>query len=302
MLYLIHYDDKLELNDMGFLRRNNYQEFMFRALWSKTDFAEDSDTADVTWALMNILSRNTDGDRFPANFQLSRDQDMRNGASMSLNLGYQTDGYDDKFSRDNRVMYINERWGGSASYTTQRHGAWRESIGTEVFQEGYAGWGFGLNGNGTWYPNDNLNLGFDLNVKWSDDWLNWLQGNQIGDYSRRQVTGKISGNWFPAEKHEFRLLAQWVTVNADAIQCYRIGENGRLTPDNYHINDFAAINFGLQFRYRYEIAPLSYLYVVYSRGGLNSIDSPDQSTAGLLSDSTTLRDSDQICVKIQYRF
>lgn len=221
---------------------------------------------------------------------------------MNLDVSYQTSGYDDMFSRGNGIMYINERWGGSASYTTQRNGAWRESFGTEVFQEGYDGWGFGVNGDATWYPKNNLNLDFNINAKWSRDWLNWLQGNQIGDYSRRQITGKISGNWFPAEKHEIRLLAQRVTVNADAIKGYRIGEKGRLTPDSYPINNFAVIDFGLQFRYRYEIAPLSYLYVVYSRGGFNYINDPDQSTIGLLGNSTNLRNSDQICIKIQYRF
>jgi len=217
-------------------------------------------------------------------------------------MKYATDGYDDMFSRGNGIMYINERWGGSAAYTTQRRGAWSKSIGMEVFQEGYDDWGLGLNGNTTWYPNDNLNIAFYLNTRWSRDWLNWLGGDRIGDFSRRQVTAKISGNWFPADKHEIRLLSQWVTVNAEAIKGYRIGNNGRLVPDADPINDFAAINFGLQIRYRYEIAPLSYLYLVYSRGGLDYINDPDQSTLGLLGESTNLRDSDQVCLKIQYRF
>jgi len=302
VLYLIHYDDKLDINDMGFLRRNNYEELMSLISWEQTDFTEDSRTASVKWMISNVLSRNTHGDRLPASFSLSRSQNMRNGASAGLSVGYETTGYDDMFSRGNGVMYLNERWKGSASYETPRRGAWSKSIGLQVFQEGYDGWGTGLNGSATWYPDDNLNMGFSLNTRWSRDWLNWLQGNQIGDFSRRQVTGKISGNWFPAEKHEFCLLSQWVTVNAEAIRGYIIGADGRLAPGSYPVNNFAAINFGLQLRYRYELAPLSYLYLVYSRGGLDYVNDPDQSTIGLLGDSTTLRDSDQIMVKVQYRF
>jgi hypothetical protein len=73
-------------------------------------------------------------------------------------------------------------------------------------------------------------------------------------------------------------------------------------PDSYPANDFAAVNFGLQIRYRYELAPLSYLYLVYSRGGFDYVNDPDQSTVSLLGDSTGLRDSDQVMLKVQYRF
>lgn len=302
VLYLIHYDDELDINDMGFLRRNNYQELMFLIFWVQSDFAEDSSTASVRWLLFDTLRRNTDGDKLPSSFNLSRFHNLRNGDSIGLSVSLDSSGYDDMFSRGNGVMYIGERWGGSASYTTQRHGAWSRSIRLEFFQEGIDGWGTGLNGSTTWYPNDNLNIAFSLNPRWSRDWLNWLQGNQVGDFSRRQVIGRISANWFPAYKHELRLLSQWVTVDAEAIQGYRIGANRRLVPDSYPVNDFAAVNFGLQIRYRYELAPLSYLYLVYSRGGFDYINDPDQSTIGLLGDSTELRDSDQVMLKVQYRF
>jgi len=31
-----------------------------------------------------------------------------------------------------------------------------------------------------------------------DDLLIWIQGNQLGTFSRRQVTGEIKANWLPA--------------------------------------------------------------------------------------------------------
>lgn len=302
VLYMIHYDDELEINDMGFLRRNNYEELMYLASWEKTDFADDSRTASVYRSVYAYLKRNTHGDRLPSSFSMSLHRNMRTGSSMGLNVTYETSGYDDMFSRGNGIMRLNARWRGSADYSTPRRGAWSRSLGLEVFQEGYNGWAAGLNGSSTWYPNDNLNIAFSLDTSWSRDWLNWLQGDQIGSFSRRRVSGRISGNWFPAEKHEFRLLSQWVTVNADAIRGYRIGTGGRLETDSFPVNDFAAVNFGLQLRYRYELAPLSYLYIVYSRGGLDYINEPDKSTTGLLADSTSLRDSDQVMIKVQYRF
>lgn len=60
-------------------------------------------------------------------------------------------------------------------------------------------------------------------------------------------------------------------------------------------------NLGLQIRYRYELAPLSYLYVVYGRGGYR--EEPEHRDSGrLLRDSFSLRDDDQVLVKLSYRF
>jgi hypothetical protein len=60
-------------------------------------------------------------------------------------------------------------------------------------------------------------------------------------------------------------------------------------------------NLGLQIRYRYELAPLSYLYVVYGRGGYELEDDTDGSGRRLRS-SFSLRDDEQLLVKLSYRF
>ena len=39
------------------------------------------------------------------------------------------------------------------------------------------------------------------------------------------------------------------------------------SPSEEPVDDFSVSNLGFQIRYRYELAPLSYLYIVYGRGG-----------------------------------
>jgi hypothetical protein len=222
---------------------------------------------------------------------------------MAIQIGLDTSGYDDLISRGHGLVYLNNRWNGSISYTAPRRSAWRTSLAFKVFQEGYDDWGMGIESNATWYPHENITMDFSLNPRWSRDWLIWLQDKRMASFSSSQVRGNILTTWFPAEDHEIRLRAQWIALNADSAQGYRIGSNGRLVPTNNAINDFATINFGLQFRYTYEIAPLSDLYIVYSRGGMKDrFENPDESTVGLLGSSTNLRDSDQILVKLRYRF
>ena len=67
------------------------------------------------------------------------------------------------------------------------------------------------------------------------------------------------------------------------------------------IGDFSLANLGLQVRWRYELAPLSDLYIVYGRGGGAFFDE-GRPLADLLGDATDLRDADQLLVKLSYRF
>jgi len=70
---------------------------------------------------------------------------------------------------------------------------------------------------------------------------------------------------------------------------------------NDPVEDFSLSNFGFQIRYRYELKPLSDLYVVYARGGFRDHDFSD-GRGNLLPDAFSLRDDEQILVKLSYRF
>jgi hypothetical protein len=299
---LTRYGRNFNISDMGYVARNNLEELYLSGLWRRTDFPDDSSIAGISWRLTSIFGRNTYGDRLPFSYTLNRTEKLKSGSDISVQFGLDASGYDDMISRGHGLVLLNDRWNGSITYTTPRRNAWRESLTFKVFQEGYDDWGFGIDTNATWYPHKNITVDFSINPRWSNDWLIWLRDDRLASFSSRQVRANILTTWFPAENHEVRLRAQLVAINADAEQGYRIGSKGRLVQINDIINNFATTNFGLQFRYRYEIAPLSDLYIVYSRGGIERIDDPDNSTLGLLGSSMSLRDSDQILVKLRYRF
>jgi hypothetical protein len=299
---LTRYDDTLDINDMGYMSRNNLEEAFLLVEWVRTDFPEDSRSASVSWDLMSVLSQNTYGDRAPIIISLRRGEKLRSGAYIHLDIEYQTEGYDDLISRGNGLVRLNERWNAELSYLAPRRGAWGKHFEVMLFQEGYDDWAAGIEANVTWFYRNNLNIDFRVNPQWSRDWLIWLQGDQFASFSKRQVTGEIVSSWFPADRHEVRLRTQWYVINADAEQGYRIGPCGRLVASNDAVKSFAMINFGLQLRYRYEIAPLSDLYLVYSRGGIERIENSDHSTLRLLGKSSGLRNADQILIKVRYRF
>ena len=74
-------------------------------------------------------------------------------------------------------------------------------------------------------------------------------------------------NWFKGSKHEIRLKSQFVALDArDPIGLISDGQ-GYLFNSDTKLNPFKKGVASFQIRYKYEFAPLSYLYLVYSRGG-----------------------------------
>ena len=113
-------------------------------------------------------------------------------------------------------------------------------------------------------------------------------------------------NWFPGRRHELRMKLQWLGLKADRPEAYRIGADGRLVESNDVVDAFTVNNFGMQLRYRYELGQRRELYVVYGRGGDETLAyadahvPPTQGLSDLLGGVSDLRDADQLLVKLRW--
>ena len=109
--------------------------------------------------------------------------------------------------------------------------------------------------------------------------------------------------WRIGTRQELRIKLETIALDARMRQAWQVGANGDpvaiAAPAD--VTDFSLANLGLQVRWRYELAPLSDLYIVYGRGGA-LFNEEGRPLAQLLGDATDLRDSDQLLVKLSYRF
>jgi hypothetical protein len=129
----------------------------------------------------------------------------------------------------------------------------------------------------------------------------WQQDTLFGSFEGKQTNLNAGFNWIMTNRHELRLKLQAIGLSADLRQAYRVDPAGNSIPTSEPVDDFSVRNLGLQIRYRYELAPLSYLYVVYGRGGFDQTPSSEDS-GGLVRDSFDLRDDEQLLIKLSYRF
>jgi len=151
-------------------------------------------------------------------------------------------------------------------------------------------------------PRDNLNFSvYHQNLK-EEQWLNWLQDNLIGIYSKKQRTTVADLNWFGGDRHELRIKAQMVAFTARNPLPYLGDSNGKLNPVAIDLDPFTLSDLAFQVRYRYEILPLAYLYVVYSRGGRIIQTDLEDDLEEIYKRPWNDPQADTFTLKVRYRF
>jgi hypothetical protein len=93
-----------------------------------------------------------------------------------------------------------------------------------------------------------------------------------------------------------------VAVSADALDGFGLSNSGRLLPSDRPVSDFSLSDTAVQLRYRYELAPLSDIFLVYSRGGFWNDKRSEDSAGDLLQYGWDEKHTETILAKIRYRF
>src|SRR5690606_324809 len=183
-----------------------------------------------------------------------------------------------------------------------RKGRWGYTFEAEAYSGGIEGndhVGYSLAFEPTYFLNDAFNTYVGVFASHTPDWLVWQGGNLIGSFAGREAHINAGFSWISG-RHELRLNTQAIGINAHLRQAYRV-ESGTAVETDEPVADFSVRNLGIQLRYRFELAPLSYLYIVYGRGGYREGIGVDDSLEPL-EDSYSLRDDEQLLVKFSYRF
>jgi Domain of unknown function (DUF5916) len=300
----MHFSDDLQLNDAGYLSRNdtNYLHWQFSRRF--TDLAATSRYTSKDWRWRVTAFSNDHGQTVDNQFRMSRESNLRNGSYEYAQININAAAVDDLLTRGHGYVNMPPNFNSYFNYSRPRKGNWSYEVELRAASIGLAGndkIGYNAYIAPTYFVSDNLQL--SLGAYWgrTPDWLVWTQENLIGSFDAREAHVDAGLTWTIGERQELRVKLQAIALDAEAVQPYRVDNAGHANPSGDPLGDFAVRNLGFQIRYRYELAPLSYVYVVYGRGGYRQ--SEESEGAGrLLGDSFSLRDDEQLLVKWSYRF
>jgi hypothetical protein len=300
----MHFGNALQINDAGYLSRNSTNYAHWQVNRRFTNLPAESRYASKDWRWRVSTNYNDHGQLLNHQTRVSRESRLRNGSYEYGEININSAGVDDLLTRGNGAVKLPPNFDAYFNYERPREGNWGYEIEMEVFGGGLSGndeLGYEVDVEPTYFISDAFNVYVGLNVSRTPDWLVWQRDNLIGSFDGRETGLNAGFNWIVTNRQELRMRLQAIAVNADLRQGYRVDTAGNAIPTDEPVDDLSVRNLGLQIRYRYEIAPLSYLYVVYGRGGYEE-DTLADGSGRLLRDSFSLRDDEQLLVKLSYRF
>ena len=303
------YDDQLDLNDMGYLILNDRLMFNGRTQFKKTRFSPGSVLRSRLFEVGYGSKFNADTVRESSNFALKVEANFIDLSEIKTEIFYRSTGRNIRITRGSLLApYVDmpKGMGGYIEFTGPRKPKYIYSLRFERGKGSEHSPGISWKNSSRAFikfmPRDNLSFNMSYNHADEKNWLNWLDDNLLATYKRKQRTSVFELEWFKNNKHELRIKAQLVAFTGRDPTPYLGDKKGKLTQIDIPLSSITISELAFQIRYRYEIMPLSYLYLVYSKGGRVSLDDEEDNLSNLYRRPWNSPEKENFTVKLRYRF
>lgn len=296
-------DDTLDINDLGFLSRNDQMNLDYRYFKNESDIPglRTRSTAVI------VTNRwNTAGQPVLTGSFISRGYTSLDSNSINFQLQYFPARIDDRLGRGTGDFRIEERFGANVNVSTDRAKSLAYTARLNLSQDELGPSQIGGSAGIVWRPDDQFSVDLRLSYTDREALLVHRGGGNYTSYESHQWAPRLEMNYFITAKQQVRFSGQWTALKAFEDRFWQVNPDKRdflqpvpnpdATPD-----DFVISRLTFQARYRWEIAPLSDLFVVYTRGS-NLPNNGFDTFTDLLERSWNEKIVDTIAVKLRYRF
>jgi hypothetical protein len=299
-----YYDEHIDINDLGFLSRND--SISIRTAHTRT-------TSDLRWARDNqfdvrgSVQQNNDGYFTGGGIFFANQTTFDNLTQVVLRANWFPKRYDDLNSFGNGIYRVDPKVSTGIRFNSDTTKAISYSLAIVYNSEDLGGDSFQYNASIDWRPTDRFNASAALTYYDREGWLLHQNDRNMTTFDADQYQPNVSVEYFVSAKQQFRISFQWVGIKAYEQEFFTIPDTpGSLIPgpkppgelsDSFSISDMV-----VQARYRWEIAPLSDIFIVYTRASDTSAALRGDDFDDLLSRAWTEPIGDQLIFKIRYRF
>ena len=309
---VLYFEDSFKLSDFGYLKKNDWFHIGLGSDFTKIDFGESSSIKERKIGIDFNYDSDTSGNSNPMQIRQDYNFKYKDTSSFQASWDLKTSGKNTTITRKNiDFPYIkkNGSFSFNLDYESPSYGTWEYDwrIGYETSNK-YKTWSSeGYERRfakiaGSLYPIDDFKLGWQFRVREEDEWLNWIEGNELAVYDLTQNIISINANWFRGSKHEIRLKSQFVALKAENPISLISDKAGYLYKHDSNVKPFTDGITSFQVRYKYEIAPLSYIYLVYTKGGRIYDDMNERNTSDVFMDPWKNPDNEIFSLKFRLKY
>ena len=309
---ILYFDDDLNLNDFGYLKKNDWFHLGIGSNLTLIDFKKRKEIRELEVGIDFNYDADTSGNSNPITIGQENEFTFFNSSKFQFSWDLKTSGKDTTITRKNvDFPYVKNK--GSLSfnidYESPSYGIWEydwrigyedaekyKSFNSDGYRRRYAKVG------GSFYPTDNYRIGFTARIRSEKEWLNWIENNELAVYDLSQKIISINMNWYRGTKHEIRLKSQFVALQAKNPRSLIVNESGYLTESFKDVDPFSEGITSFQIRYKYEIVPLSYIYLVYTKGGSIFENNIMRETSEIFKDPWNNPDNEIFSIKFRLKY
>ena len=303
LLQLAYFDDTIDVNDFGFQQRNNMSEARYRIEITKSSLTRIRDLLITPFAVYQV---NGDGFRTGTAIGADFNLNLNNFDRIISFIAWSTERFDDRNSFGNGTFRVNARLNLNVVYRTNT--ARKLSFFARIGSQGEATGGFktDLEAGLVWQPISNLKMEAKALFSDRNGWLIHQEDKNFTEFKAAVWQPQLRLEFFPTAMQQFQIALQWVGIRAKEDRFYALpgGSNDLVEVVNPNLpgdtDDFSILQLNFQVRYRWQIAPLSDLFIVYTKGGSKRTDL--SSFTDMFRNSWKNPLGDQLVIKLRYRF
>ncbi|MDP3518215.1 MAG: DUF5916 domain-containing protein [Pseudohongiella sp.] len=297
-------DNKLDVSDLGFLRRNDISTL-------RHTFNHQSSASErfrfVNHNITTSYERNTSGRMVGASLYYRNTLTLQSRNQVNTTLIFRPERWDDRTSKGHGNYRFAQGGQVDVAYGTDTSKELSTSVGFSASTEARGDITYQSKLGLTYKPNDRLSVDVDLTYRQTNDWLIHLSGATLGSYDAKQWQPEVDVSLFLTARQQLQFSLQWVGIKGSTSALWRAPQGygdlqqiampaNSLLPYDLRISRATA-----QIRYRWELAPLSDLFIVYTRGG-NVPRGQADDFGELFTDALTDPIIDRLVIKLRYRF
>ena len=304
-----YFDKDLNINDMGYMWRNDLASYGLGFNYQNTNFPEDFRVNSRSHNFDYWDENNSDNENLNEYYTYFFRQTFKSTSSIHLNIFAKAEGKNDEITRGSVIAPFIRVGSGSNfefSYNSRRYrnGKWGYRFGLQSEKDDYIAFedhhkkiNLGMN----FSPKDNLRFWMFLNHHSRTNWLNRISDNYYGTYDQKRTSINIGSRWYPTNNQELQIKLEATSFRNQKGTGWNADNNGFLVSTNEAADSINLGKLGFQIRYRYEIDPLSNIYLVYTRGGSYFFDDAAD-TSKIFRTTWQEPEGNVFSAKIRYRF
>ena len=296
-------DDTLDINELGFLTRNDQMNLDYNM------FNIESDVPGLrqrTTSLFISNQWNTDGEPVRLGLFLNRGYNTINNNTYDVSLRYFPERIDDRLGRGTGDFKVEGRYGLNLGFRTNPADKLAFNFDLNLDQDELGPARTGASARFTWRPNDRFSSDLRLDYTDREALLVHKGSGSYTSFESHQWAPQLEMNYFLNAWQQLRFTLQWTALKAFEDRFWQVDSQNLdflqpVAKSDDDSDNFTISRLTFQARYRWEIAPLSDLFVVYTRGSNLPTDS-FETFQDLLVQSWTDTIVDTLAIKLRYRF